>query len=147
MSFKGQELAKAGRPFDDDRVALDETIYFALDTKRIIKLVRSVTIDRKVQVAPPTGGMSGGPNASGGGPSIAGSAGAGAAPPGAGGSADKQYRNMQKRGGGPATAGGGSGMGAPQGVSGQGRSGGGGASGSRTQYVRFNYQQIFLLEQ
>jgi hypothetical protein len=148
MSFSGQQLSKAGRPFDDDRVALDETIYFALDTKRIVKLVRSYTIDRKMQ-APSTGGGTG-PSMSNGAPSGRGerpgmSGGPQGGPPGASdGGDDRQVLDRQRRGSSP--GGGGPGLGTPQGGA-QGGRGGAGASGARTQYIRLHYEQIFLLEQ
>src|SRR6185436_13354194 len=60
-SLAGQQLANAGKSFADDKVALDETIYFALDSHKILKLVRSITIDRKVTVQDSAGGGAGGP--------------------------------------------------------------------------------------
>jgi hypothetical protein len=67
-SFAGQQLERAGKAFGDDKVALEETIYFALDTRKIIKLIRSITIDTKVQVqqAPSAGANSGGSSTGGG---------------------------------------------------------------------------------
>ena len=149
-SFKGQELAKAGRAFDDDKVALDETIYFALDTHKIIKLIRTITIDRKVEVAPSNGmGTAGG---AGNGPSAM-RPGTGPATPGGGGGPTgiglTTKSNVQKPGMGP------QGAGVPgRGAPGRGPIGGGTAPGQRTgggaaktQYIRHHLEQVFILEQ
>ncbi len=138
-SFKGQQLANAGAAFADDRVALDETIYFALDNKKILKLVRSITIDRKVQVQDGATGMGGG--ATGG---KAGTVGAGSS-----GMIGGDGFTVPKLQGSPGTAmkgGRGKGGGAPAGGQTPGRTGGGGGAG-RTQYIRQRFEQIFLLEQ
>jgi hypothetical protein len=154
-SFAGQQLEKAGKAFADDKVALDETIYFALDTHKILKLVRSITIDRKVQVQDGggAGGAGGGmrgagmgnPKAPGGPKGLGGPMGS----PGLGGPGDDGFyvpgrQRMLPR---PPEKGQGQGQGAPQ-IGGQGaRQGGGGGSAPRTQYIRQSFQQIFILEQ
>lgn len=149
-SFAGQKLAKAGAAFGDDKVALDETVYFALDIKKIIKMVRSIQIDRKVKVEGGGGtGAAAGGTAAGTKPGLS-SGGLGNG--GGGGADDRIIRDMQRRGG-LAGAGGSAAPGAgPQapatsgGQGGPGRSGGAGAA-PRTQYLRLRYQQVFLLEQ
>lgn len=153
-SFEGMQLEKAGRAFGDDKVALEETIWFALDARQIIKRVRTITIDQKVKVQQQTQGGGAGPGGPGaangpGRPSAAGNSGGavGAAgftnPP-----VPPAGLNLQgPRGAGP--RGGGGLQGGPQQGMGGGmgqRSGGGGAAG-KTQYIRARYQQIFVIEQ
>jgi len=76
-SKEGARLKAAGAQFTDDKVSLEETIWFAMDTHQVLKIVRDETIDRKVdnsqlgmgQGMPPgmggPGGQMGGPNFSG----------------------------------------------------------------------------------
>jgi len=45
----GKKLKAQGAQFDDDKISLQETIWFALDSHKILKIVRDETIDRKVQ--------------------------------------------------------------------------------------------------
>lgn len=144
-SLEGIQLEKAGRAFGDDKLSLEETIWFALDTKTIIKRVRTIQIDAKVKVDQQQNsgvGANNGSNAPGGsnGPKTVGPAGMGG---------DRQHDRLQ----GPAGAQG------PQGVGGQNNGGGGqgigggqrgtnrSGGGSKVQYVRQRYQQTFILEQ
>ncbi len=144
-SFDGQSLEGQGRAFGDDKVELEELIWFALDTKQILKRIRTMTIDQKVTVAGPTnpggapGGQPGAPNR--------GAAGGGKLGPGGGGRADDGLNNpgsptpirQGSRGGlGTKPAGGGLSQG-------PGRTGAPGG-GSRVQYIRQRYRQTFILE-
>jgi len=53
----GKKLRAAGAQFADDKISLKETIWFALDTHEVLKIVRDQTIDRKVANASEGGGM------------------------------------------------------------------------------------------
>jgi hypothetical protein len=145
-SLAGQKLANAGKAFADDKVALDETIYFALDSRKILKLVRSITIDRKVQVQEGGAGGPGGP----GGPAgdfkrpVGGGDGPGIGGPGSDGF---HVPGRQRTLGLPGNKGQGrTGGQQPAGTGGQGTRGAG-AGAPRTQYIRQSFQQIFILEQ
>jgi hypothetical protein len=156
-SLAGQQLANAGKSFDDDKVVLDETIYFALDTHKIVKMIRTIRIDRKVEVQQQQGGGAGGAGGGGGaGPASMGMggnvAGAGGAGPGRLGGGDRIIPDRQRKGltgpGGMAPGGqapGGRTLGTPGG-GGNTRGGGGGAA-TKTQYIRHTYEQTFILEQ
>lgn len=163
----GQALKDSGREFSDPKLTLEETIWFALDTHRVIKIVRDQTLEGKLATNEGTGGN--GRSASGGGitPGVAPggrTAGGGRGGPGASGRAPA--------GGGlgePGPTGGGSsgsllGQGlapavAPgQGAGGRtnamgGNNGGFGGQGGRgsgaggAQFIRIRSQQIFTLEQ
>ena len=137
--------------------SIEEDVWFALDLRTVVKMVRTYTIDTRIAAAAPvasTGGQ-GAPRA--------GAAGGGRAGGGAGRAADwilpdkggkdlKQFGGDSPRAGGaggnprggqgggaPAAAGAGAGGGAAQGG---GRSGGGGG----TRVVRITVEQVFELE-
>ena len=85
----GKKLKSQGASFGDDKISLEETIWFALDSHKILKIVRDETIERKVQNAtaaagaPGSGFGPGGPGGPGGGmgmgrgPSMGGASGSG----------------------------------------------------------------------
>ncbi|MDR3689608.1 MAG: hypothetical protein P4L46_09545 [Fimbriimonas sp.] len=75
----GKKLQDAGAQFSDDKISLQETIWFALDSHKVLKVVRDETIDRKVQSSQMGGGF---PGMGGGMPGMPGSGMPGA--PGAG---------------------------------------------------------------
>jgi hypothetical protein len=162
-SIEGIKLAEAGRDFTDEKVAMTETIWFALDTGKIVKIIRDITIDRKVEQAadggaaagggamgaPAGGGRRGPMGAAGtGGPDLPGN-GKGGGPIGEGFFQRGGPQGGGRRGGPMGTAGGG-----PEGAPGGGDTGlqrggqtGRGAGGSGTpQFVRVKVQQIFTLE-
>jgi hypothetical protein len=124
---------------------MEETIWFALDTKVIVKRVRSIQIDQKVNVGEGTGmgvGEQPGPQP---GSANQGPRGAGPkgklAPPGGGGRERifQQGVGVQTQSTSGKPTGNSGGFGAGQ------RSGGGAAP--RTQYIRQRHQQTFILEQ
>lgn len=146
-SLEGIQLEKAGRAFADDKLSLEENIWFALDTKTIIKRVRTIQIDQKVKVESQGQGVGGGQNSNT--PTMGTPGKGGLRPPGDGGDGERlTYPNRQ----GGATMGPVGKKGAPQnqpggigaGQRGTNRSNGG---GSRAQYIRQRYQQTFILEQ
>jgi hypothetical protein len=145
-SIEGKALAARGSAFADDKVELSETIWFALDKGVVVKTVRDMTLDRKIESQ---GGAPGGPGLGGpggpGGPSMPGmgrpGGAGGAAPPGS----DRQkLPGMGGQGRGGDQGLGGPGFGGP-GMPGGGRSGGGGTP--TVQYLRIRQQSIFTLEQ
>lgn len=162
---KGKQLKASGAQFNDDKISLQETIWFALDTHKILKIVRDETIDRKVQNnqmgggAPGMGGMGMGAPGMGapgmGGPGgVMGPGGAGAA----GGDRIGPMNNFQKGRGGKGGMGMGMGMGGPGGMMGPGGMGGpgGGNFGGRNggappaataTYIRIRSLRTFTLEQ
>jgi len=156
-SFAGQQLAKAGEAFGDDKVALDETIYFSLDTHKILQLVRTITIDHKEVVSTGQGAGAGGPAGPGGGGKMNVGGGSGmVAPPGGGGGGPVGaglIMGGQQAAGGLTLPGGGKKGGAPgagqRGFGTPGAPGGrtGGAPATRTQYIRQQFRQTFSLEQ
>ncbi len=153
-SLEGKQLQARGSAFADDKVELTETIWFALDTKIIVKSVRDLTLDRKIesQGGGPggLGGPSGGPGPAGGGrggrPGLGAPGGAGGGVPGE----DKQRSGPPGRGGpagGPQGPGGFGGPGGPQGPGGFGQGGRSGGQGTpQVQYLRIRQQAIFTLE-
>lgn len=124
----GKKLKKQGAQFNDDKISLKETIWFALDTQRVLRIVRDETIDRKVQNNqmgngfPGMGGMGGPGGVTG--PGVGGMAG--------GGGGTKQgdrigpITNLQRGRGG---RGGMGGIGGPGGLAGPGGFGGPGGPG------------------
>jgi hypothetical protein len=149
-SLEGDQLKARGSAFADDKVELKETIWFALDKGIIMKSIRDMTLDRKMESqgggAPGGFGPSGGPS----GPGRSGGGGMGdQLPPGFGGGADRQQGPKAPGGGGPKAPGG---FG-PQGPGGFGPGGfgqGGRTGGNQTpqvQYLRIRIQSIFTLEQ
>jgi hypothetical protein len=149
-SMEGSSLAARGAAFADDKVELTETIWFALDKGVIVKSVRDLTIDRKMESQ---GSGFGGPGF-GGAPGAP--AGAGAPPAGGGGGKmGSGDIGVQGKAGGPGGPAGPAGPGfGPQGPGmGQGgRPGGigggqrGGGQAPQVQYMRIRQQSIFTLE-
>jgi hypothetical protein len=148
---------QAGTPIEDDKVSITETIWFSLDTRKVIKVVRDITIDRKSQGSaggfggpPGMGGPSSGPGAPGGGrPGAPGKGGGGAGI----GSLLGGDLLRQGRPGGPAGFGGPSGppgmqggMPGPQGGRGGAPGGFGGGQGGGATMVRVRILQTFTLE-
>lgn len=147
-SMEGKQLQARGSSFADDKVELVETIWFALDRGVIVKSVRDMTIDRKMESQggggpgvggpPGRGGPTGGPGVGGppgrGAPGNAPAGGIGQTLPGRGGPAGGRGQ------GGPAGFGPPGGFGAPGG----GRGAGQGAP--QVQYLRIRQQTIFTLE-
>ncbi len=124
----GKKLKAQGAQMNDDKITLQETIWFDLDSHKVLKIVRDETIDRKVQNSQVGGGGfpgMGGPGGPGGaGPSVGGMSGAGGGGGKSSGASDRigPISNMQKnRGRG--------GMGGPQGPGGMGPGGPGGFMG------------------
>ena len=149
QSIEGIKLAQQGADFSEEKVSMKETVWFALDTGKIVRIQRDITIDRKVpENAAPAAGQDGGQGGTGG-PTV------GKAGGGGGGSIGEGF--LQRRGGpdgGDEGVGRGGQRGGPQvggtGTSGTGTRGGatgrgGGASGG-PQFVRVKVQQIFTLE-
>jgi hypothetical protein len=148
VSREGQNLSNAGRAFGDDRIKIEETIWFALDRGVVIKAMRTTTMDQRMANE---GGVNFG---SGGG---APSGGRGGSDMGGSGAFDRFMDRLRQ--GGPRGAGGGpsapglagsaGGPGGPAGPAsagagfGQGNRGGAPAGG---QHVRLRIEQIFTLE-
>ncbi len=141
-SVDGKRLAAQGSAFADDKVEMVETIWFALDKGVVIKSVRDMTIDRKIESQGTAPGGFGGP----GGPGM---------PPGRGGvqppGGDPGLPGADRQGGrsGPQRPGGPPGGPGPQGPGGFGPQGGGRSGGPSTpqvQYLRIRQQAIFILE-
>jgi hypothetical protein len=147
-SLEGGMLAARGSAFADDKVELTETIWFALDKGVVVKSVRDITIDRKMESqggapgggGPATGGVTMGNTTGGGRPGGAGGGPMG--PPG---------DDRQKGSGGGAMDPGGFGSpgqgGLPPG--GFGQPGGGrtpGQGANQVQWLRIRQQMIFILE-
>jgi hypothetical protein len=129
--------AANGGKIDDGKISLTETIWFSLDTRRVIKVVRDITIDIKGQEAAGAGapgGMSGPP------PGVGGPKGGGRL--GGNGAAGKSIMQLGRpTQGGP--------QGGPQGPQGMGAPGRGGAmqgGGGGATFVRVRFLQTFTLE-
>ena len=167
---KRKALSSAGQAgggqIADDKVSITETIWFSLDTRKVIKVVRDITIDRKSESMGGMGGSGGGPGGPGGGPSGAGGAGGGGGR-GRGGGAGGIGIGLLLEGGGilrqqgpggppPGFRGGppagfqgqGSGPtgGSPQGGRGGAPSFGGGGQGGGATLTRIRFIQTFTLE-
>ena len=158
MSDADKKLIKAGAKFGGDKIKIDETVWFALDTRQVIKSVRDMTIEVKQESA--GGGMMGGgggypggsggyPGSQGGRPGVGGRGGAGAdfTDPGTPTGLLQRGRGGMRPGmGGPGMQGG-SGMGMPGqgGYPGRGGAPSGGTGGGAS-YVRVRFQQVFILE-
>lgn len=132
----------------EDKVGTTETIWFAMDTRKILKIVRDTTIDRKVETG---GGMMGGSGMGGpGGPGGMGRpgapGGAGGGRPGVGSPADDKAFQGPKGGGGMGRPGGA--PGAPGGFGGRGGFQGGGMGGGAASatILRIRILQTFTLE-
>ena len=154
MSKEDQKLAKSGAAFAGKKVSVDETIWFALDTRQVLKVIRDQTAETKIESAGGDSPFGGGASGSGGG-GYPGSGGAypggsgGRAAPTSGGSRTVLPGSFRQKptlapptqvqvtpGGGATPGRGGGRTGAPLG--GQG----GGAT-----YIRSRIQQIYILEQ
>jgi len=140
---------------------LEETIWFALDTHEVLKIVRDETIDRKIDNSQMGGGMMGGGPGSGGSMTPGGMAPGGIGGPGGADRGDQMVpvNSLQQQGG---FAKGGRGRGGPGGATGpggppgMGRPGGfpGGAGGpgfgapqqSTATYIRIRFLRTFTLE-
>jgi hypothetical protein len=135
--------AKAGSEIAARKVTMEETIWFALDTKTVIKFFRDITTEGKADF----GGISSGAGATGGG----GQAGGGRAGAGdSGGSRSPDDFSMQDKAFGFQQGGRGP-SGPPQGFSAPGAAGGsqgGGPGGgmSQTAFVKIRRQYLFVLE-
>ncbi len=165
-SPEGKKLQAMGRAFADDKIELDETVWFALDRGIAVKIVRNMKIDRKVEGGSGTG-MGSGPagNAGAGSPGTPGAGkngGKGGAvgsgmilPPKDSGAPGGNFQ-ITPGGGGKGGNQGGAGsrsLGAPPrsgGAGGQNRGGfgGGGRGGSSggAQYVRIVMQQVLTIQ-
>ena len=156
---EGKKLKAQGAQFSDDKVSLEETIWFAMDTHQVLKVNRDITIDRKIQndqIGAGTGatnGLPGGPSGSG--------APLGGGPSAAGGGKDDftiPVTNFQKGGrfgrgqrpGGMGPGGMGPGGMGPGGMGGPGGFGMGGRNGApnvaTATFVRIHMLQTFTLE-
>lgn len=145
-SLEGAQLAARGSAFADDKVEMVETIWFALDRGVVMKSVRDMTVDRKMESQGAPGGM-GGPGGFGGPPS---GGAAGAMPPNRGGGGMRGGEDSRQAGmatpprrGGPQGGAGMPGQG-PGGFGQPGRTGGQGTP--QVQYLRIRQQSIFILE-
>jgi hypothetical protein len=146
---EGKKLRAQGAEFSDDKISVEETIFFAMDTHQILKIIRDKTIERKVQNN--QGGIGAGLSGPGipGAPGVPGASGPGMPGPDTGGdvllpTADLQGRmppGMRNRlpgsmAGGP--------IGGPMG--GQGRSGAPSPTQSAATFIRIRFLQTFTLE-
>jgi hypothetical protein len=163
---EGMKLSQQGREFNDDKLSIDQTVWFALDTRKVIKVVEEITIDTKEEAqSMGFGGGSGsggagapgmsGPSGSGGGgkPSFGSGGGAPRTGPGNSGGAGGDLQRGRAGGqGGPGRGNmppgvpGGAGMSGPSGPGGFGGGRGSGAPAASAQYYRYRYQLIFTLE-
>jgi hypothetical protein len=149
-SEEGMKLRAMGSDFSDDKVSLEETVWFALDRGIVVKVVRDMTIDRRqtTQAAaggPGAGGPSGGP---------AGPTGVTGAGGGGGGQAtgvDRQGRRGPPQAGGAGgrtgaddLSGGPSTPGVPGAPGGRGTMGG--QQQAQTQFLRYRIQMTMTLE-
>ena len=156
-----RKLAKNGAAISGEKITVDETIWFAMDTRQVIKIVRDTTQSTKVDGAAAGGGGTFGPGggypgggASGSGPVPGGPRGGyGGGNPGSdivGPGVPATLRQGRRPGGfGPQ----GGSRGGPGGYPGGGYPGGGGRTGAPGQggageatYVRVRSQRIFILE-
>jgi hypothetical protein len=147
-STVGSELT-GEKQINNDKVSITETIWFALDSKKILKIIRDTTIDRKTQMAtggfPGLGGAGGpaggrGPGAAG--PGVPGGRG-GLGPSGMG---SFSPFNLRQRGGAPQAPGT---PGQRPGVQGGPGIPGGGLGGQQqmtSTFVRLRMMQTFTLE-
>lgn len=154
---------KGSEAISNRKVSIEETIWFALDTRQVIKFFRDITQEGQIDLGPLSGGPSGGGPTGGppGGPTSGGPRGGPGGRGGGRGSDDFRmtpYGNnikalQQPRGsGGPRGGGPRGGPGGPQGgPGGPGGMGPGGPGGSGAQsnmgFVRIRNQRLFVLEQ
>jgi hypothetical protein len=155
VSRDAARLANQNPALAEDKVGITETIWFSMDTRRIQKIVRDTTIERRSDVtAPGLGGGYGGPGGFPGGPGGAGMPGRGGPGGFPSGGDDNKQRGFGRPGGMP---GGGQGMpgrpgmggpgGAPGGFpGGPGFGRGGQGTGTSTSFTVIRIQQTFTLE-
>ncbi len=164
MSAADRKLVASGAQMAGDKISLNETIWFALDTRQVLKVLRDTTIETK-QEATGGSGMFGGPGGGapsgsggypGGGPGRMGGPSRGGA---GGGKADvtgpatgdlRQSGSSMGPGGRMGGRPGGGMQGPGGGYPGGGRTGAGGRGGESqggATYIRIRQQQIFVLEQ
>lgn len=157
MSDADKKLVKQGSQFGGDKLKLDETIWFALDTRQVLKVTRDITMETKQAGAGGSGGYPGGPGGSGYPGGASGSSGPGRGGPGGGGRSSDQIGNpganlRQGRSGGrpggpPGMQGPGGRPGGMQGPGGYpGGRGGVGSGEAEAQYIRIRIQRVFVLE-
>lgn len=143
--------AAGGQSIEDDKFSISETIWFALDSRKVLKAVRDITVDRKTAGAAGGMGGAGAPGGMGGsmgspGMFKGGAMGGGAVGAGQrGGGGDEGLAGPQ--GGGAQLGGRAPGAGPAPGGSRGGQMGGMGGAPSTPQYVRVRMIQIFTLEQ
>ena len=148
MTAAQKKQVKAGSSFGGEKISLDETVWFALDTRQVVKILRDTTIETKQEgggggFGPGNGGPSGGNGPGGFGP--------GGNRPGPQGSdrmGDPAFDLRQRGRGGLSAPGGGPAGGGQGGGSfgGPGR-GGAGAGQGEASFIRVRIQRIFVLEQ
>ena len=163
----GKKLKGQGADFADDKISLEETIWFALDSHKVLKIVRDETIERKIQTqtsgAPGgfgPGGPGGMPGVPGGGPRMGGTSGAGGGGKASRGEEQmfsplgKMQRGARQGGGKSGFMGGIGGPGGPGGMPGGMGPGGPGNFGrqgapaaSTSTFVRIRSLRTFTLEQ
>lgn len=147
-SLEGAQLAARGSAFADDKVEMVETIWFALDRGVVMKSVRDMTVDRKMESQGGGAGAFGAPGGPGMPPGRGGGGRPAMGPAGGPGGASGADRQQGPGGpGGPKSPGSGGGQFGPPGGFGQpggGRTGGGGTP--QVQYLRIRQQSIFILE-
>jgi hypothetical protein len=162
MSDEDKKLLSKGAEFAGEKIKLEETIWFALDTHKILKIVRDETLETKTQTAAPgggPGGMPGGGMPGGVGPGFGppgGFPGGGGAPGGGKGeggwSIPFNQSNPLKQGRrfgpmGPPGRGGPPGMMGPGGFPGGMGRGGQPPVATQNAYIRLRIEQIFTLEE
>lgn len=152
MSDADKRMLKQGAQIAGNKLKVDETVWFALDTRQVVKILRDTTLETKMEAA--SGGFGGGGMMGPGGP---GGPPAGPMGPSRGGKSDLSTpvapKGLNQAGmsrGGRGSAGGPQGPGGPGvgGYPGGGRMGGpaGGGMADAT-YIRIRIQRVFVLEQ
>ena len=152
MSPEDIKMMKRGAAMAGEKIKVDETVWFAMDTRQVIKTVRDTTVETKQE------GLGGGAFGPGGMGAPGGPPGGMRGPSGDGGRGDWSSPSLpdslrQRRPGGMP---GGYGQGGPSGSYGPGGPGGYGPGGrggvgspgtvADATYVRIRFQQIFVLE-
>lgn len=146
---EGKQLTALGRTFSDEKLAIEETIWFALDKGIIVRSVFDITIDAKQEMQGGFGGRGGAPmggGAPGGGrPGLP-----GGRPPGGADDIYLQQGGLQpppRGGGGQRGPGGPAGMGMPGGQMPGGPGGmGPGNAPAQNQFVRLRINRTMTLE-
>lgn len=145
--------AASGETLSDVKIGVEETIYFALDTRQVIKIVREQTTEVKVSQGGGFAGAGGMGSPMGGGPS--GVPTGGKRRPGGVGPGDRRYGAFQRGGkgglgdpgdvGGPPSGFGPGGRGPGGGQRGGFNPGGFGGGQNQSTFVRTKLQQVFTL--